>query len=281
MSVASAITNPVTTYMRIIKYSEGDNISLNKAFDELVNLITVGIQSKNIDDVSEGLAEKVFEIRLDILSWIVDNFNNMNEVIDTVNEKISDMDYAPIHSDLFDCTQKVLSTSNGIIAKALEDSSADSFAEIRNSIQNNRPNYKSLQFLKSHPQSKYLVKLIDESLKIEVGTIISFLILSEKINLDRKRINQELIPFLNRTIERFGAYSIFTKSWKPDESDDSKIAYKMQILADTIRMNNGMPPLILENEENLEDVALGLAMEAVSADKECVDVDEFLKELRG
>jgi len=55
----------------------------------------------------------------------------------------------------------------------------------------------------------------------------------------------------------------------------------MQILADTIRMNNGIQPLILENEEDLEDIALGLAMEAVSADKECVDVDEFLKELRG
>jgi len=46
-------------------------------------------------------------------------------------------------------------------------------------------------------------------------------------------------------------------------------------------MNNGLQPLFLENEEDLEDVSLGLAMEAVSADKECVDVDEFLQELRG
>jgi len=281
MSAASAIANPITAYMRIMKHDRGDNISLNKAFDELIDLITVRIHNINIEDVSEGLAEKVFEIRLDILSWIVDNFNDMDEVIDAINKKISDIDYEPIHVDLFSCAQKVLFTSNNIIKKSLKKSNPDNFAELRSSIQNNRPNYKSLQFLKSHPQSEYLVKLIDESLKIEVGAIISFLILTKRINLDEKRISREILPFLNRTIERFGAYSIFTKSWEPDKDDNSKMTHKMQILADTIRMNNGLQPLFLENEEDLEDVSLGLAMEAVSADKECVDVDEFLKELRG
>jgi len=78
------------------------------------------------------------------------------------------------------------------------------------------------------------------------------MIFDEKINLDQKRIQQELIPFLNKTIDRFGAYSIFTEFWKPDKDDHSAETYKMQILADTIRMNNGLQPLFLENEEDLE-----------------------------
>ena len=116
---------------------------------------------------------------------------------------------------------------------------------------------------------------------MDVGILITEKILTGKVHFDQKRVQQELIPFLNKTIDRFGAYSIFTEFWKPDKDDYSPETYKMQILADTIRMNNGIQPLFLENEEDLEDVALGLAMEAVSADKECVDVDELLKELRG
>ena len=281
MSATSAIANPFTIYMRIIRHDKSEYPSLEKAFNKLIDLIKIRLQSQNIEAISNGLLEETFEIRLDIISWLAGNFDTIRSYIDTINSEISDINYQASHTELFHSLEKTLYVTNKITLEAYKEKEINDFEEIKNNIQANRPTYKSFHFLRTQPQTEYFVKWLDESLRLDIATITSILILTEEIQIDSKRIQQELIPFLNKTIERYGAYSIFIQFWNPNENDDTPETYKMQILADTIRMNNGIQPLYLENEEDLEDVALGLAMEAVSADKECVDVDELLKELRG
>ncbi len=280
---ALSIAQPMTAYMSILRNEETNNSSLKNAFDELVDLISIRIENKSIDEVADGLKEKVFDIRLDLISSLSNNHINFENYFDLINEKISAINYALNHAELFDTQKKTLLIFKKIIFKFITEKNITDFKDAQIELQNNLPNYSAFIFLKSHPnpQTKYFPKWLDESLKLDIGLIIADMVFDKKINLNQKRIQQELIPFLNKTIDRFGAYSIFTEFWKPEKDDHSPETYKMQILADTIRMNNNLQPLILENEEDLEDVGLALAMEEVSAVKEYVDTETFLNQLRG
>jgi len=62
--------------------------------------------------------------------------------------------------------------------------------------------------------------------------------LTRQINFSEKRIKSDLIKFLFTTMIRYGAYSIFTGFWNPDENDDSPITNKMKIFSATIELDN-------------------------------------------
>ncbi len=282
MSTASSITHPVTAYMSILRDEKSDNSSLQNAFDELADLITIEIERKNIDEVADQLKAKIFDVRLDIIKRLSEEKNGIEGYLNIINQKISAIKYAPYYTELFNTLKEDLAVFQKIIKEIFNHKKTNHTGDFQIDFQNNRPNYSTFLFLQSHPhpQTRYFTKFLDESLKLDIGLIIADMILNKKINLDQKRIQQELIPFLNKTIDRFGAYSIFTEFWKPEKDDHSPETYKMQILADTIRMNNGIQPLYLENEEDLEDVGLALAMEEVSAVKEYVDTETFLNQLR-
>jgi len=280
---ALSITQPMTAYMSILRDEKINNFSSANAFDELVDLISIRIQNKHIDEVAEGLKAKIFDARLDVIHGLSGEKEDIENYLDHINQKISTIQHELHHAELFNTLKDSLFIFQKIINEIFNQKQTDNSKEIQIDLQNNRPTYGTFLFLQSHPhpQTRYFTKFLDASLKLDVGILITEKILSGKINLDQKRIQQELIPFLNKTIDRFGAYSIFTEFWKPEKDDHSPETYKMQILADTIRMNNGLQPLFLENEEDLEDVGLALAMEEVSAVKECVDTETFLNQLRG
>jgi len=201
MSAISAIANPVTVYMRIIRHDESDNLSLEEAYNELTDLINIRLQNQNAEDVSNGLLEKIFNLRIDIMSWLIDNFDTKNNFINTINDKISDINYKTSHVELFNLTKKILETTKKITSDAFEKET-NNFELILSNNQSNPPNYNAFIFLQSHPnpQTRYFPKWLNESLKLDIGLTIADMVFDEKINLDQKRIQQELIPFLNKTI---------------------------------------------------------------------------------
>jgi|GEM_PF-1279017 len=282
MSTASAISNPITICMSILRDEEASNVSLKNAFDAFINSLSGGIQSKNINNISEELKEMTFELRLDLIIWLAEENISTEKYFDIINEELTEIDHSESHIILHETVRKTLNSFQKIVASIYAKEGVGGFDEAQDVIQNDRLNYNVFRFLESHPhpQFKYLKKWIDESLKFDIALTIAILVIEKEINLNQKRIQHELIPFLNKTIDQYGAYSIFTEFWKPDKDDFSPETYKMQILADTIRMNNSMQPLFLENEEDLEDVGLRLVMKESADVKEYVDTETFLHQLR-
>ncbi|MEM0995106.1 MAG: hypothetical protein AAGI49_18895, partial [Bacteroidota bacterium] len=89
-----------------------------------------------------------------------------------------------------------------------------------------------------------------ESLKLEIALIVSELISKGSIKASKNRIENELIPFLKRTIERFGAYSSFVGFWYPSEEDERQIVRNIKIHTAKLEMEH-KPKTKAQKVENL------------------------------
>ena len=87
----------------------------------------------------------------------------------------------PMYSELASSVSTVLQTYEQIAAPIASTIKENSFEEIRKNVRNNRPTYESISFILLHPspQIRYLKKWIDASLQLDLGLILSDLILTE------------------------------------------------------------------------------------------------------
>ncbi len=115
----------------------------------------------------------------------------------------------------------------------------DNLEFILKNTKGNPPDYTMLEWLALHPAPKIqsLKKWIDSSLDLEFGVIVADLILRKHIDFSQERI-ESLIQFLKTSLTKYGAYSMFTDFWQPDEADDSPLVNRMKILYATIELDH-------------------------------------------
>lgn len=212
---------------------------ISQRVSDLVDLITIRVKEQPIEDVSESLLERVFDLRYELIEWLVDNNKDFNFILETINENISvNLQLAP-YSELAKTITKVLMAYEKILSP-IASNLPISMDTVFNSNQNAKLSYGALDIFSNHPlpQIRTLKDWMDASLKMEMGLILSDLVLTEQVKFSKKRVETELIEFLYSSITKFGAYSIFTGFWKPAEEDDSKLTNRMQILCGTIELDN-------------------------------------------
>jgi len=212
MSAVSKIANPVTIYMGILKDEEVSNSPLKNAFDEFISLLRDKIHNESIDSASEALKEKMYDIRLDLIIWLSEENIDTTKYFDIISEGITEIEEgSESHISLQEAVRKTLNSFQKIVTSIYTKEGIEGFDEAQDDIQNDRLNYSIFRFLESHPhpQFKYLKKWIDESLRFDIALTLAVLIIEKEIYINPKRIQQELIPFLNKTIDQYGAYSIF------------------------------------------------------------------------
>jgi len=213
--------------------------SLKQDVEDLIDLITIRIKDKSANEVADSLLENVFNLRFELFDWLAKNDKDLNFYVNSLTEHLSDnLQLAP-YSHLADTVSTVLSAYE-IIVSPIFESISDSFHDSIRQMQKHRPDYSGFNFLSLHPspQVKYLKNWIDSSLQFEVGIILADLIMTNQLDLPKKRIKIELIGFLYDTITRFGAYSIFTGFWSPEDKDVSNLTNRMKILAATVELDN-------------------------------------------
>ncbi len=234
-------SEPIGRFIALANLDKGiiSQTSIEHSIENLVDLITLRVQKKSIEEVANGLLDKVFDLRFEVLEWLADKDKNTTDYFESLNSHISvNLQLAP-YSDLANTISSVLMAYEQIVSPIFA-AFPPSFREIFEGLQKSKPHYDSLQFLSIHPspQTRYVKKWIDASLQLETGIILADLILTQQIPFPKKRIKNELIGFLLDTLTRFGAYSIFTNFWKPAEDDLSNLTNQMQILAATIELDN-------------------------------------------
>ncbi|HFA48942.1 MAG TPA: hypothetical protein ENJ95_07995 [Bacteroidetes bacterium] len=215
--------------------------SIEQEIDDLVDIIKVRVQSKKLKAVAESLYERIFEIRFDVIEWSANQNISVSDYLHKINHEIANKLQLAHYSDLAKEAATVLDVHEKIFSPIAEKLTLDNFGQLLDELNNNKPTYETIKLLSIHPapQIQYLKKWLDTSLDIEFGLILSDLILTGQIEFSKKRIN-ELILFLKDTINRYGAYSIFTGFWQPCSDDVSNLTNKMQILAATIEMDNNI-----------------------------------------
>jgi len=213
--------------------------SIGQDIANLIDLIIIRSKNNSIEEVANGLLENIFDLRITLLEWLADNNKDLKFLLTNINEYISvNLQLAPF-SSLADSISDVLINYQKIVSPIF-NSLPNSFKDILETVKNNKLSYDIFKILSLHPspQVKYQKEWIDSSLKLELGLIIADLVLSNQIQFPRKRIELELIGFLNSAIIKFGAYSIFTGFWIPDTDDRSILTNNMKIFSATIELEN-------------------------------------------
>lgn len=236
-----ALNEPIGRFVALANLEKNifSQKSIEKDVSDIVDLITIRIKDKSLEEVSESLLENIFDLRFDLIEWLGNNDKDFNFYIESIDKHIAvNLQLAPF-SNLAEAISKTLLAHQKIVSPIF-DSMSNTFEDIYEEIQNNKPEYDSFKMFSLHPspQVKYLKEWIDSSLKLDVGLILADLVLTNQIQLPKKRIKSELIDFLYGSITKFGAYSIFTGFWNPDSEDNSNLTNRMKILSATTELSN-------------------------------------------
>jgi hypothetical protein len=219
---------------------------IEQSVEDLIDIITIRLLTKSVAAVSESVLEKIFDLRFEVIEWLDAEKATISDFQSVINQAI-------VHNlglnEPFELTKMVVIVLNSydkILTSVIEKVGLEPFNQM---IQNEKPSYKAIELISRHPSPpiQYLKKWVDASLKIEFGLIVADLVLTKQILFESHRIN-ELIVFLKDTMVQYGAYSIFTNFWEPDENDTSKMTHLMEILAATIELEHKMGYKTTQNQ---------------------------------
>lgn len=99
--------------------------------------------------------------------------------------------------------------------------------------------YATIRRLARHPAPpiRYLKYWVDASLKLEFGLIVAELSLTGQYSLSTTE-QTDLSHFLQENLVEYGAYSMITGYWSPDDAETSVTVNRMELLAAKIEMEN-------------------------------------------
>lgn len=236
-----AINEPIGGFVALVNLEKDilSQQSIESSVANLVDLIKIRIQEKSIEEVANSLLENIFDLRIDLIEWLAGNDKNLKNYFESLEKHISvNLQLSPF-SNLAETISTVLLAYDKIVSPLFKPLSS-SFNNLLEELNKNKPEYHTFKLFALHPspQIKFLKDWIDASLQLDVGLILSHLILTDQINFSKKRIKPELIEFLCSKIIRFGAFSIFTGFWSPASDDLSKLTNSMKILVATMELDN-------------------------------------------
>jgi len=213
---------------------------MERDIDDLIDLIKIRLSDKTIVELADSVLETVFELRLKVVEWFAKNGGDINHYFEEINHLIAKNLNLANYSKLADTVANLLIVHEKIIAPIIEKSTLNGFGDISEIIESDKPSYNTIKLMSllPSPQAIYLKRWIDASLHLDVALIIADLILIGQIKLSKKRIKDEIIPFLTNTITKYGAYAMFLGLWQAPQDDENPFINKMSILSATIELDN-------------------------------------------
>lgn len=93
------------------------NIGQNAA--ELIDLMVLRSQSKTVEEVADGLLHHIFDLRMDVISWLANNGKDINIYLNELEKHIAvNLQSAP-YSTLADTISEVLAVYHDIASNLL------------------------------------------------------------------------------------------------------------------------------------------------------------------
>lgn len=214
--------------------------SLENSMAELIDLLSLRLSRQPIDSVAESLLAKVFTLRIEVVEWLGKQGESVTSYVSSIQNYVNHLKQAGSMHELqvaFLETIRAYSEVSAFLLRMLPESSFESVAQTNAWETVNYGAIKSLANVPV-PEVQHFVKLIDASLNLEVGIIVSELVLDKQLRIDGRDLPAELISFLEKNLTRFGAYAILLNLWEPGEGYHESFN-KMKILAGTLELDQG------------------------------------------
>jgi len=208
----------------------------------LFDLISARIKKTDIAKLCKSLYPLLFDLRIELIK----EYGGPSEVTELVNEELSIQEEEEpdnLNIILINAMRQFQSISIPIIEKQLAlntdlppDISYDTF------------NYFSLA-MKS-PDFKIM---LDESLNFDCATAILQMYISGDLDITKKKVFEELLPFMDNSLSNYGTYAILSDLWYPtDKQLDNPLYNKMKIKASIAEIEKGnVIPMSIETLKKL------------------------------
>ncbi|MCB9235402.1 MAG: hypothetical protein H6581_27350 [Bacteroidia bacterium] len=212
-------------------------VDLRAEIRKFVEKLSIQIEKQSVEEVSESFLGQLFALKSRVILQKIQEEEFQSKGVFQANEPARAYFTRTMDLQLSDASQQ----TNAIIEMvqlALEKRiGGENLREFLKGFYANATSFQSLsaQSLLPNPVFQTFFDWIRAFLKVELGLIFSGLVLGKGIFIGPERIIQELIPFLNQQIRRFGAYSILLDFWNPDyQADSPQYLIDIKILASTL-----------------------------------------------
>ena len=149
--------------------------SIENNIESLIDSIKIRVDEKGLNEVSEQLLTKIFDLRFEVLEWLSINKININDYFEKINNQIVQNRQLGIYSELSKTIANVLENHELIVVPMIKKMGFHNFNETLNNIQEHKPNYDTIRMLSCYPQPQiiFFKNWIDASLKLDFGLIVS------------------------------------------------------------------------------------------------------------
>lgn len=216
-----------------------DDYGLNRLkhkLEVLMDHLIRKINEEPLVPLTNNLLEQLFELRIDILQWLVNTDQNPVQLITSLSTT---------HQN--NLLPKKLVGLNNALAESLDlykkvtlqfFNASENTIEIRKYISDDKINYATVRLFSQTAPGRNIFHWLNSSLRYEAAIFISELILDSKITMSEKEIDEKIQPFLESSILNYGAYSILTEYYNPIDYHLDQRINKMYILASKLELEN-------------------------------------------
>ena len=238
-----AVTQPIGHFVALAHLDANflPQANLGQKIRRLVRNIQEGLKQAPLSELAVRFTGPLFELRLALLPWLSQEKKLAQNLSEELMLKLSQHWQLAPYSDLAADLATCLSVYEEILSA--NAASLDQAAQQLDSAKAKALSYDMLNELSLHPsaQIRYLKHWVDASLQLEFSLIVSELLLYKQLSLAETTIRNELQALLYQSLNRFGAYAIFTGFWQAPQNSTDPIINRMRILAATLELEHQKP----------------------------------------
>lgn len=208
----------------------------------LFDLISARIKKVDLAQLSKSLYPLLFDLRIELIK----EYGSPIDVTEMVNEELS--------------IQEEEETGNLsiIFINAIRQFQSISVPIIENqlALSNNLPDaisYESFSYFSIAMKSPDFKRMLDESLNFDCATVILQMHINGDLALTKKKMFEELLPFMDSALSNYGTYAILSDLWYPtDKQLENPLFNRMKIKASIQEIEKGnVIPMSLESLKKL------------------------------
>ena len=228
---------PIINYLEVAHRKSDAPIALEDKSDLLIDIVANRIKRSNISELAKSIYSLIFDLRVSIFKA----YKDIDITYDAVYTELKKQQFMGINTHpLIDVIKKFQSITTPIFQKIFIDENS-----VLNSLPNNQISYETLNFYfqatsTNNPTIGYFRKMVNESLNADAAMIVYQLYVNRELEINKERIDTEIFPFINESIEQFGTYAILANLWYPTTEQQNNPFYnRMKLNASIKEFENG------------------------------------------
>lgn len=187
----------------------------------VINLIKVRIKEMSVEEAAESMRLHVLDLRKSIIDYLSQNELTSIQYSEGLSKYVAN-ESSGEYSLLKESVNEVLAAQDKIFVAIADNIGFEQFGQDTSTH--------TIELLNNYPVEA-IQRWIDSSADLEFSLIVADLLMDGELSIGKTK-TKHLIKFMDRTLCRYGGFTIFFKLWETDyEQDQSRLTTNMRILA--------------------------------------------------